>query len=240
MPLISVELRRDLSWLEVVTECRALGIDCFNLTGGLRKNSPVENRYLGPLRVVFTEDIDSLRRSITFRRMISSGKQVALLVGCSATEAEAFGLGLIDSSLSVSLKKAMRGGKPVSLDLSNKVCMESSILSSNQKDSILQRVSPNLYRIRDKTKRNLVQDDIYRFLSGELKRPPKTGVQILDSIVWSEAASRLREACIRTRTEKVDIVSSEMSVDRFEIGYVLRKTNPSFAVLENIAYEDDG
>lgn len=240
MPLVSVEFRRDLSWIDVVSSCDPLGLTCYNISSSVRKRIPVSSLYVGPLRVVYSDCIDHLKRSRTLRKMIASRESVLLLVGCSLSEAESFEVTTTDSSLSGSLVEGM-SGKSGRSDISglNKKCMETFIIAQNQKDSILQRISPNLYRITDKKKRELAQMSIYRYLSGELKRPPVTGIQILDSIIRSDVASRLREACSQTRTERVDIVAKRLSVDRFEVGYVLRKVTSDPGILSNIAFEDE-
>jgi hypothetical protein len=138
------------------------------------------------------------------------------------------------------MSKMSDPGEPLEdFSLKDTVDLENKVISANQRDSILHRITQNLYRIPDKDRRASVQKMCFRFLSGQLKRPPSTGLPSLDLVLESPLAKTFRECCLATGSHPADVTSKKFGVDRFEVGYVIRKVSTDPVLLANIEFPED-
>lgn len=244
MGLLRVIASPNLCWLNVVQASNETGVPAIRLIGrsAERKFGSQFSAYAGPLRVAYSDDIDSLRYSKAVPAISRSRtKYVVLAVSGPETLLRRSGLSVEDSvDLTQTLKSLMDlSGNQPNLRLKDPGDPESDVVFKNQRDSILQKITQNLYRISDKAVRERVKKDSFRFLSGELRRPKSTGVFALDEVLSGELAKKFRECCLQTKFEHADLTSLQFGVDRFEVGYVLRKVSRDQDVLRNIEFPED-
>ena len=201
--------------------------------------------YVGPLRLVYAEDVDSLRTSGRIPHLLSDPRSICLIVSGPPTALENAGLkdnyNWTGSILKEHVGKLMNDPPEhlQELVLNDPLDLEGVVVSSNQRDSILHKITQNLYRIPDKDRRATVQRACFRYLSGQLKRPTPTGLPVLDAVLVSELATTFRECCLATVTAHADITSKRFGVDRFEVGYVIRKVTTDPELLRNIEFPED-
>jgi hypothetical protein len=198
--------------------------------------------YTGPLRIAYSDDVGSLRYSRVVAAIHKSKtRSVVLVVSGPETLLRRSGLSVeprVDLTTVISSLMTLEARKP-EFRLEDPGDPESDIVFKNQRDSILQRLTQNLYRISDKESRERVKTDIFRFLSGELRRPKQTNIAALDEILSGDLAKKFRECCLQTRFEHADLTSLQFGVDRFELGYVIRKVTKDPVVLRNIEFPED-
>jgi len=239
----------NICWLDIVVVSNKYGVPCLRISGSssVKPYRPDSIHYIGPLRIVQVSSLDDLRRSKLLSRIIASKSVRAILVlTVSDTDAVSSGLssilypGLSLSKLDEVVSMAVSDCLPEvqEINLVDRECEEKKILEKNQRDSILQKVTQNLYRLPNKDHRLDIQTRIYRFLSGALKKPPVTGMKNLDDTLNSELAFRFRDCCLATVNRHADETSLEFQVDRFEVGYVIRKVCTDQRMLSNIEFRD--
>lgn len=129
--------------------------------------------------------------------------------------------------------------RDITVELKRVLNHEEEILTRNQRDSILQKISSSLYRIQDKELREVTQTRIFRYLGGDLKKPPMTGIAVLDNTLRSDLAVRLRLCCIETKTRPSSQTCVEFRVDRFEVGYIIRKITADPKIIANVEFGED-
>ena len=234
----------NLCWLNVVHASNETGVPAIRLLGRAseRKFGSQYSAYTGPLRVAYSDDVDSLRYSKIVSAINNSRKRsVVLVVSGPETLLRRSGLRVeptVDLTKVLSSLMTLEATEP-GFRLEDPGDPESDIVFKNQRDSILQKVTQNLYRITDKESRERVRTDIFRFLSGGLRRPKQTNVAALDEMLAGDLAKKFRECCLQTRFEHADLTSLQFGVDRFELGYVIRKVSKDPAVLKNIEFPED-
>lgn len=85
--------------------------------------------------------------------------------------------------------------------------------------SILQLVHTLFYRILDKTQRAQCQASTYRYLCGDLSKPPVSGVNKLDGILRSDEAKELRDQVV----SGIDATREVQEELNYDVRYVLAK-----------------
>lgn len=240
--LLRIVVSPDASWGEVSFACDQLGVQSavYRSNGTSERREPAHHRYLGPLRVLYTEDPQGLRRSGVLTKLEESKKFKYLVIlgcvpdkftTCVVNHGSVLELVLSSLDLSASPTDRMSWREPDH---------HARLIDSFQRDSILSRVSQLLYRIRDKTERSQVSAGIYRYLSGAVKRPPKiSDPKILNDTLRSDLARRYNEAGQRVLSgEDIDLVCGESNIDRFDVAYCIRKSTTNAAVLDSIAFKE--
>lgn len=99
------------------------------------------------------------------------------------------------------------------------------VLDFNTRESVLQRVHPAFYRVKNKEDRLATQNKVYRYLAGISKRQPKTGIKLIDEMLSSDLCRRFRLAVQESLTKDIDETAARYDIDRFEIAFVRSKTS---------------
>jgi hypothetical protein len=244
MSILNVVVAPNASWFDVHNAASLYGTPCaffkprgesisFDFAGWHRT-------YFGPLRIVYTEHVDVFRRSGALQKLESSRSlEYLVILGCSNYQFKSLPTyeGTIHSLVSAHLEFAKESS---STEISfEEVPHHAEALKRYQRDSVLNKVSQMLYRIRDKEDRATVGLEVYRYLSGARKKVPSTPVSTLEGVLRSEVALRYNAAgkAIREGAD-IDRVCTAFKVDRFEVGYCLRKSKVSDELLDRIAFKD--
>jgi len=97
-------------------------------------------------------------------------------------------------------------------------------------ESFVQKLYPAFYRITDKATRVQTQQEVYAYLYGLTKRPPVTGVQIIDNTVRGAHGVAIRSASIVYRASGLQAAMAAFpTVDDHTLNYVkaqATKTTP--------------
>lgn len=163
-----------------------------------------------------------------FNGLVEDRRPYVVLLNASTTELLEYGIPLHKSGSSKfgleDLRKFLATEKRWNRQHLEKVRdLPLEVLKANNRDSILQRIQTNVYRIKDADERTILQRNIYAFLSGKTKTPPSK-YKFIENILRSEVATRLRRAVQRAKqSDDVDAAAAEENLDRFEVAYVLSK-----------------
>lgn len=241
MPILSCLTVPDATWQSVVDACQAYGVECVFFRGGrkaLRREG--NHKYKGKLRVLYAEDIKGLLVRGYLKKMEESSQYNYLIIfgappnrfsniptyegSLRSLVASHFEISLVDDGIEVDLSEYDH---------------HREVMSKYSRDSILNRVSQLLYRIKDRVERDRVANQVYRFLAGVTKRPPTTPIKQLNEVLSSDLGRRYNEACrMVVKGECIDWVSRAYSVDWFEISYCIRKTTTDPRILEMLAFKE--
>jgi hypothetical protein len=104
-------------------------------------------------------------------------------------------------------------------NLERQVDLAREVYDTLAQPSILQMVHTLFYRIQDKEQRKACQATTYRYLSGQLARPPVSGVAKLDNIMRGPEAVRLRASIIAS----VALSKDQQEDLDYDVRYVLAK-----------------
>lgn len=244
MSILNVVVAPDASWFDVHNAASLYGTPCaFFKPKGESISFDFVNWhrvYLGPLRIVYVEDVDVFRRSGAMQKLESNRVlEYLILFGCSAHRFK--NLPPYEGSVHSLISAHLEFTKDTS---STEISFEeiphhAEALARYQRDSVLNKVSQMLYRIRDKTDRAAVALDVYKFLSGAKKRAPRTPISSLDAVLLGDVAKKYNQAGTAVRSGMdIDRACTAYKVDRFEVGYCLRKSNVSDEILQLIAFKD--
>lgn len=244
MSILNVVVAPTASWFDVHYAASKYGVPCafYRPKGESISYDFVDGSavYVGPLRIVYTEEIDAFRRSGTLMKLEARKKfHYLVILGCSGSKYSHLQVyeGPIRSLVAAHLEYTIE-------DIAGEISFEEvphhrEALQQYQRDSILSRVSQLLYRVKDKTERARVANDVYRYLSGGRARVPIVPIVQLSEALRSETADKYREAGKRVRQgQDIDKVCSHFKVDRFEVGYCLRKSGADEELLQRIAFKD--
>lgn len=103
------------------------------------------------------------------------------------------------------------------------------ILTKNNRDSLLQKLQSNIYRIRDAVEREIIQKKVYAYLGGEVKTLPRISYPFVANLITSDLAVRLRNAVKEARSShNIDKAAENANLDRFEVAYILSKVGIKF------------
>lgn len=228
-------------WSDVSFACSTLGVPCaFFKQHVSEAREPSGHMYLGPLRVMYVEDVSALKRQHVLKALEENTRfMYVVIIGCvpdrfarcvvyhgPVVDLVRYSMDLIDDeSPAISFREPNHQAK---------------LLNEFQRDSILSRVSQLLYRIKDKTERAQVGQNAYRFLAGYWKRPPSnSGINKLQEVLKSDLAKRYNEAGQRVLAgEDIDTVCELSNLDRFDVAYCIRKSTSDPRVLARIAFKE--
>lgn len=244
MPILNCLVAPDASWQLVVDACNVYGVECVFFRSDMKTSllqAPTSGKqYTGCLRVLYSEDLRGLKvRGILQKMEKAKNFNYLVILGAPPQRfsnirtyegpirtliAHHFELSLIDDSLEVDLAEYDH---------------HKDVVTKYLRDSILSRVSQLLYRIKDKTERATVSQQVYRYLSGDLKRPVVTPIKQLNEVMLSEIAKRYNVASREVRQgEPLEKVAKKHSVDWFEISYCIRKTTTDPTLLDLVTFKD--
>lgn len=244
MSILNLVVAPDTSWLEVVDACSHYGVPCalfVDKDRSLRKDpSQGSAHYVGPLRVLYLEDLEAFRMNHIVEKLESSRKyQYLVMVGTSPMKFQQVPVyeGSVRSFVAAHFEIA---NVAEGIDISfNSFDHHAELMKKYQRDSVLSRVSQLLYRIKDKVQREKVANAVYLYLSGGRVKKPETTIKQLDEVLVSDVAKRYIQAGYWVRRgSPIDLEAKTRKVDRFELGYCIRKTTTDEELLEHIAFKD--
>jgi hypothetical protein len=221
------------SWLDVALTANRAGMTAARLvrhTTFQRKlfTPKGTSHYLGNNRLAYFEDLDTLLR---LRAGFEKNKRdyVVVLGGSSAEHLE-YGLKSLSPKeitdsvlLQVALNPQDHQHLLQAVPVDRKSDLYQATLDSNRRDSLIQKLQPMFYRVREVEDRKRLQKRVYRFLAGRTKTVRDIPVAPMQKLLESPLASRFRE-CVQvyesTRNES-DV--KKFGIDQFEVNFVLHQ-----------------
>lgn len=221
------------SWLDVILASNRLGVPAtsYSTSSGRWKRRlyrpETNSQYLGPNRIVYFDKASDLNRWVS---PLSTHKNCfTLVLGGSESEALEYGLGQTDGEVTEALITAVVLNPSKHLNVlqnapdKKEVDLYQQVIARNKKDSIIQKLQPLFYRIRDVDERKGTQKQVYRFLAGRIKTVRKVPVASMQRLLESPLAEKFRK-CVQVYEEKMDeSFVSKHGIDMFEVHFVLRQ-----------------
>lgn len=220
------------AWLDVVLAANKSGVPAthFAVKGRWKRRvyrPESASRYLGPNRLVYFDSVkdmyawvDSLQKHRNcFTVVLGGSESEALEYGLTPSKVE-LSESLITSVVLNPSNHLADFQKPPSGQVTN---LYEQVVARNKKDSIIQKLQPLFYRIREVDERKKVQKQVYRFLAGRVKTVRNIPVASMQRLLESPLAAKFR-TCVQVYEETLSEASvSKHGIDMFEVHFVLRQ-----------------
>lgn len=222
-----------LSWLDVVMLSGRTGITAAKIfksfSFGRKLFFPARgNCHVGPRRIVYVEDPETLLRIVPL--LEENSKHYVVLLSCSPSllTEYAIPITLVRPDADLLFRACLFSGA-VSEDLflsgilGKRSDLYEGVVASHKRESLIQKIQPMFYRVKDKTAREQLKKRVYRYLTGRTKRLKPVLIPALQQVLDSELTVTFRSCVeIYEQTLNEDLVESK-GIDMFEINFVLRQ-----------------